>query len=266
MQSFITQFMFFPEKRWEGRPENWGLDPEEVFLETPSGARLNALWFPAGKPPEGREAVTLLLFHGNAGNISHRFFKTDPLVRKGFNVLLPDYRGYGKSSGRITGERDLYEDGASAMEWLLRVKRIPPERIVLYGESIGSAVALETALRYPVKAVILEGGMTSMVKLAAHHYPFAPAFLLKDFEFDGLRRIRELRSPVLILHGRRDSICPFRMAEEMFAAAAGPKEFFAVDGADHNDLAVVALGRYAETIRGFVDRLDPATPKPPAHS
>ncbi len=244
----IKQFLFFPQKEWDDAPDNWNLDFEDVKIPVSSGVTLSAWWLKSSKP----DASAIILFHGNAGNISHRLFKAVPLVQKGYDVLLVDYRGYGKSTGDIKSAADLAEDGEKTLEWVREEKGLSPDRIILFGESIGSTVALELAARHRVKAVILEGAFTSAEELVKMHYPFVPAAALGGFRVDNEKNIQKNRSPLLVIHGTQDTICPIAMAEKLFHAAPGRKELFKVEGADHNDLPVVAGKSYAEKIDEFI--------------
>ena len=247
MENLLKQFLFFPQANWDDTPQNWHLTSEEVTIATPFDVNLSAWWLPS---PEHK--ATILLFHGNAGNISHRLFKAEPLIRKGYNVLLVDYRGYGKSTGDINKVDDLYEDGEASLVYLEKNKGILANQIVLFGESLGSVVALELASKHTIKAVILEGAFTSAEDLIKKHYPFVPSFFLKNFKADNLEKIKKVSAPVLIIHGSQDEICPPSMADFLFQAASGPKELFKVEGADHNNIPIVAEEKFAERIDEFI--------------
>jgi fermentation-respiration switch protein FrsA (DUF1100 family) len=247
----VRKYLFFPQAAWDDSPENWGLDYEEVQIPAGPTVRLSGLWF----PQEGKNKGTILLSHGNAGNISHRLFKIAPLVKKGFQVLLYDYRGYGKSTGEIRSESDLYEDGDAAFGWLVTEKKADPSEIVLLGESVGCAIALETATRHKAKAVVLESPFTSVPQMAKLHYPFLPSSLAKGFALDNTEKIQKVDVPLLQIHGTDDSICPISMGEELFGLAKEPKEFFRVEGADHNDLVMVAGDEYSNRIEEFIKKV-----------
>lgn len=166
-------------------------------------------------------------------------------------VLAFDYRGYGSSDGSPS-ETGTYRDMAAAVSHLRAVRGIEPERTVYYGESLGGAVAIEAALRYRPAALVVESTFTSVRAMAAVHYPFVPGFLARRVRYDSLARVRNLRCPLLVLHGPRDSIVPYRMGRELFDAAPGPKAFADLEG-DHNDGGLVASPAARTALRTFLD-------------
>ena len=243
----ITSFLFFPDKDFWQRPEDYGLSYEDVSAVTSDGVRLHGWYLPAWP-----SHATVVMFHGNAGNISHRLFKTAPLVKEGISFLLIDYRGFGRSEGEIGKGEDLFSDGRAALDWLQKEKGVAPSGVFLFGESIGSAPALQLASELPVKGVILESPFTTLKELARKHYPFAPSLLLGSFAFDNLSNIQKMKAPLLIIHGKADEICPFRMGETLFESASGAKEIFVIPSGGHNDLVDVAGPEYFSRIRRFV--------------
>lgn len=237
----VTSFLFFPEKDFYELPQDYGLEAQDVSIVTPDKVRLHGWFF------EAREAKTALLFlHGNAGNISGRLFKAQGWVERGVSVLLLDYRGYGKSEGAIKKGSDLVNDARSALQWLQESKQIPPSQIILYGESIGSYPAIELAKEEKFRGLILEAAFSSLSELAKKHYSWAPEFLLKDFQMNNLDGIQAVKAPVFMMHGELDEICPKEMGEELYELAPPPKEFYAVQGAQHNDLPLVAGSNFFE--------------------
>ena len=235
MNMIVTSMIFFPEKTFNEKPEDYHFVYEDVRLETSDHVRLHGWFF---KAPAEKEAI--LFFHGNAGNISGRLFKAKGWIERGYSVFLVDYRGYGKSEGKIEAEADLYRDAEAALEWLTGTKKVSPSRIILYGESLGSAAAVKLGMEIPVGAVVLEAAFTSFLDLARTHYPFVPEMFLKDFEFSNLDRIAELKAPLFILHGARDEICPYAMSGKLFEKAPEPKGFLSVPSGMHNDLPFAA--------------------------
>jgi uncharacterized protein len=220
---------------------------QSVALQTEDGLTLTAWYAPARGA-----ATTLLYLHGNGGHIGHRATKVRPYLEAGFGVLLLSYRGYGPNAGSPT-EEGLYADGTAALEFLAR-SGIASERTVLYGESLGSGVAVELASRMPVAALILEAPFTSIAEMAQHHYPFLPARWLVRDRYDSAAKIAKVRAPLLILHGAKDYIVPERYGRALFEAALEPKEFCAFLEGGHNDLydhgaAAAAVGFLQ--LRGF---------------
>lgn len=246
--TMIESFIFFPEKEHWQRPEDYGLSFEDAYPVTSDGVKLHA-WYLGAWPSHG----TILFLHGNAGNISHRLFKTAPLVKEGISLLLLDYRGFGKSEGRIKKGEDLFADTRAALDWLEREKGVPPNRVILFGESIGSAPALKVAGEKEVRGVILEAPFTTLPELGKKHYPVLPSFLVREFNYDNLTAVRTIHSPLLVIHGQADEICPFEMGQRLFTAAVGPKEFYEVPLGGHNDLPEKGGEAYFERIKKFVE-------------
>lgn len=245
--AMLASLIFFPESEFFERPEAYGLPYDEVRVVTSDGVGLHGWYLPA----EDARA-TILMLHGNAGNISHRLFKTAPLVKAGVSVLLIDYRGFGKSEGKIARGEDLVQDGRAALQWLIKEKQVPAEQIVLFGESIGSGPVLLLANERSVGGVILEAPFTKLSELGKKHYPFLPSFLVKEFEFDNRSVIKSLTAPLLIIHGTDDEICPFAMGQELFDTAPEPKELYAIAGAHHNDVVEIARAEYFDRIVRFL--------------
>ncbi len=239
-------FVFFPQKELELQPADLGLQAEEVWVTTGDKVRIHGWFFP---PPDDRAPV-LLFTHGNAGNISHRLDNVRHLVRHGLGVFLFDYRGYGRSEGKPS-EAGIYRDGLAAYEHLVRERGIPAERIVLFGRSLGAAVAVEVALQKPVRCVILESAFTHTKAMALSMGPFALLSPVLPAHYNNLEKVPRIDVPKLFIHGRADEIVPFRMGETLYAAAAEPKRFLPLDRAGHNDTYVVGGEPYFETLARF---------------
>ncbi len=246
----ITSMIFFPEKTFYEKPQDYGFDWEDVSIQTADGVSLHG-WFLKAKPEEG----VLLFFHGNAGNISGRLFKAQGWVKRGFSVLLLDYRGYGKSAGSIQRGSDIVLDGEAARDWLIQNKKIRPERLILYGESLGSYPAVRLA-HQPFLALILESPFTSFQDLAMKHYSLIPGMvrnsLISDFKYPNIDYIADIKTPVFILHGTRDEICPYEMGEKLFEKAPEPKGFLSIPNGKHNDLPMAAGEDYWQKPYEFV--------------
>jgi hypothetical protein len=177
---------------------------------------------------------TVAVFHGNAGTVGDRVAKLQPLLDAGFGVLLAEYRGYGGNPGRPT-EGHLLGDAEAVLAWLAECG-IPAMRTALYGESLGTGVAVAMAARRSVGAVVLDAPFTSIAEVAQRHYWYVPAKWLVRDRFDSLRRISEVTAPVLVLHGRRDRIVPLRFGRRLFAAANEPKQVWIASEGGHMDL------------------------------
>lgn len=246
----IASLIFFPEKTFYEKPADYDLAFEDVCLQTEDGVSLHGWYLPAAE-----NKATLLFFHGNAGNLSGRLSKADGWVKRGYSVFLVDYRGYGRSEGKISHQDDVIRDADAAFEWLQKEKKIPVSKIVLYGESLGTYPAIRLGSENPVAAVILEAPFTSFVDLGKLHYPAVPSRVLRDFAFPNENFIQELKAPLFILHGMEDEICPYAMAGELFEKAPLPKEFFSIADGMHNDLPYKAGEDYWNRPAAFLEKI-----------
>ncbi len=249
MNLIVTSLLFFPEKGYYASPRDYELREEEVWVTTADNVRLHGWFFEAAEPK-----AALLFFHGNAGNISGRLPKAKEWVERGVSVLLIDYRGYGRSEGKIQKGIDLVSDAEAALQWLEAEKKVPAEQIVLYGESIGSYPAIELAKKKKFAGVVLEAPFSSLRELARTHYAWVPEFLLNDFRMENEEAISEVKAPVFVLHGNQDEICPVEMGERLYDGAPAPKELYVVQGGGHNDLPEAAGTNYTEMPYSFLAR------------
>ena len=245
----VTSFLFFPEKDFYELPQNYGLAAEEVSLVTEDALRLHG-WFFKASPTK----PILLFFHGNAGNISGRLFKAKGWVERGVSVFLVDYRGYGKSEGKIQKAGDLLEDARSALRWLEENKNVSSNQIILYGESIGSYPATALASGKKFSGLVLEAPFTTLNELAKRHYGWVPDSALGDFQMNNDAAISKAQAPVFVLHGDQDEICPKEMGERLYELAPSPKEFYVVQEGAHNNLPQVAGSRYFDYPYEFLAR------------
>jgi len=248
--SFYSQienfFVFHPQAHFDATPEQMGLRYESISFKTDDGIKLHGWFFPLpGKSP------VVLFCHGNGGNISHRLGNVEKLLSNGFQVFIYDYRGYGKSSGSPSRE-GLYSDGLAAYDYLVKKRSIPPDRIILFGRSLGAAVAMEIATKRPVSRLILESAFTSTKAVAQTMPLFALLSPFLPANYNNLKKVKDLNMPKLIIHGDRDEIIPFRMGEDLFEAAAAPKTFYVIKGAGHNDTWVIGGHQYFETLKRFI--------------
>jgi uncharacterized protein len=242
-----SRMLYFPTREIATTPAAAGMSYEELRLTTSDGIRIQAWYVPA---PDPRGHV--LFFHGNGGNLSHRIHSLRQFHDAGYAVLLPSYRGYGQSEGRPS-EEGTYRDADAAWAHLVEERRVPPQRIALFGRSLGGAVAARLASRTRPGALILESTFTSVPDLAAELYPFLPVRLLSRFRYDTASLMAELDAPLLVVHGRGDEIIRFSHGERLFALASGPKEFLELEGG-HNEGFLLAGERYTEGIRDFLER------------
>ncbi|GIW41987.1 MAG: alpha/beta hydrolase [Candidatus Binatia bacterium] len=246
--SILNSFIFYPEPNLVGTPALYGVPYREVRFRAADGPMLHGWFVP------GRRLETLLWFHGNAGNISHRLENLALLHQHvGVSVFLFDYRGYGQSEGR-PDEKGLYADARAALRTLEGLEGVDPARIVYFGRSLGTAVAIDLALERPPLGLVLESPFTSLRGMAATMVPRPLAALFPE-AFDNAGKIPRVSSPVLILHGDRDEIVPYAHARELFARAPEPKWLYTIRGAGHNDTYVVGGSSYFERLVDFLDEI-----------
>jgi uncharacterized protein len=235
----------YPEGRWE---EQTPLGASDAWIETSDHIRLNGWW----KVQEGARWATLYL-HGNAGNISHRSDTIREITAAGSSILMLDYRGYGKSAGWPT-EKGLYRDADAAYAYLIGLG-YRDGQIVVHGESLGTAVAVDLASRQQCAALILEAPFTSGADVAGSQVPVLGPMLVRTF--NSASKIGKIGAPKLFIQGDRDLVIPHRFAQELFESATGPKEFWIVNGAGHNDILETAGRRYREKLRAFYSSILP---------
>lgn len=239
--------VFFPERAFIGTPADAGLASEDVFFRTSDGVRLHAWWVPHPKA-----VATWLWFHGNAGNISHRLENLVLLHQAvPVSVFLFDYREYGRSEGEISKAGTFLDAEAAFQAAAARAteSRLP---LILFGRSLGTALAVHIAARHRCAGSVLEAAFTSSADVMRLYFPFLPPPSPGAPTYDSLAEIGSVRCPVLFVHGERDEIIPLEMARRLFAAAREPKAFEVVRGAGHNDTYVVGGQAYFETLARFV--------------
>ena len=234
-----TRLIFYPGILGGNFRFDSGTGGREVEIVTEDDERLTALLY-RGTRPE-----VILYFHGNAGDLSGWQYVAEDFTVLGFNFLIIDYRGYGKSSGTIT-EAGLYRDGTAAYRYLID-GGFSPDQILVYGRSIGSGVAVEVASRYPCKGLILESPFSSLGRLANEKLPFFFPSLYLRYQFDNLKKINEVRSPVIFLHGSADSLIPASHSSKLFNHFQGKKKMIVVEGGAHNDLHTFT--QYSDFVR-----------------
>jgi fermentation-respiration switch protein FrsA (DUF1100 family) len=246
--SLLDQFFVYHPYPWEDR--DWArlsaLPLEEVWFQSIDGMKLFG-WY----VEQPAAAAVLLWCHGNAGNMIHRLDNLQALHRYGLSVFLFDYRGYGRSQGRPS-EKGLYSDALGAYEYLLRVRRIKPERMVIFGRSLGAAVAGALAEQRPAAGLVLESCFPSIEAVARHHYMGLPAHWLLGAEFRLEERLPQLSLPKLFVHGDRDDIIPIELGQRAFAAAKPPKELYVVRGAAHNNVPSLGGKAYFSKLFEFI--------------
>ena len=248
-----SRIIYHPTREIVATPASAGLAYEDVSLRTNDGLRL-AAWYVPATDARG----TILFCHGNARNISDRLSSIAVFHRLGYSVLIFDYRGYGRSEGRPT-EEGTYRDADAAWDHLVRERGASPRTIVVFGRSLGGAVAAHLADTRPVRALILESTFTTAPDLAADLFPWLPARALTTFDYATLYRVDRIRCPKLIVHSPDDDLIPFEHGRHLFAAAAEPKRFLEITG-PHCDGFLRSGTRYTSGLADFLARTAPAGP------
>ncbi|HET8549654.1 MAG TPA: alpha/beta hydrolase [Bryobacteraceae bacterium] len=233
----------YPRGDWSARDR---LRAEDVWLAARDGVRLHAWWIAA----RAGNLATLYL-HGNGGNITHREAIVPVIAAAGSSVLLLEYRGYGRSDGRPS-ENGLYADADAGYDHLV-ARGYDPRRIVIHGESLGTAVAVDLAARRPCAGLVLASPFTSAQAVAHRVLPLLGPMLV--WSYNSKRKIRRVRAPVLVLHGDRDEVIDFEFGRELYEAAPEPKLFWRVTGAAHNDLIEISGPEYTRRLRDFYQTL-----------
>jgi len=250
---FQDRLAYYPQvgRDLEATPRDYGLDYTPLTLLTADGEQLDAWFVPA--PHSGAVA---LIFHGNAGNMVSRMDTLAMFHRLGYGVLIFDYRGYGRSTGRPS-EEGLYRDAMAAWEYLTRERGIAPGRIVLFGESLGGAVAAWLAAQFAANeqpgALVLASAFTSVPELAADLYPWLPTRGLVRLRYDTRAALAKINCPVLVAHSPDDDIIPFRHGQLLYAAAGEPRAFLQMAGG-HNEGFIFRLPTWVGALAEFLGK------------
>lgn len=245
---FQENYIYFPDlpsREVDASPADVGLPFESLKIRTEDGETLDGWFVPA---PASRE--TLLYLHGNGGNIGHRVDMIRTFHSLGLNVLIFDYRGYGRSTGKPS-EEGIYRDAMAAWNHLTQERRIPAEHIALFGESLGGSIAAWLAERHPPRALVIYAAFTSVSDMAKTLYPFLPIGLIARYRYDTRATLARVHAPLLILHSTEDEIIPYRHAQELFAIAPEPKKLVTLRGG-HNDAIFVSGAVFEQALREFL--------------
>ncbi|MDH2916344.1 MAG: alpha/beta hydrolase [Gallionella sp.] len=246
---FQSRLVFYPQVDREVfvTPAQIGLPFEELHLKTADGVVLHG-WYVAADKSRG----TVLFAHGNAGNISHRLDYLAMFHRLGYDTLIFDYRGYGNSEGQ-PDEQGTYLDAEAAWQFLAQQKHVPACRIVLFGESLGGAVAAQLATRHRPAALVIASSFTSVPDLGQQLYPYLPVRLISRIRYDTQVYLQQVSSPVMIAHSPQDEIIPFTHGQALFAAARPPKEFLELTGG-HNDGFIFMREDWVKALADFLSK------------
>jgi hypothetical protein len=257
---FILQprFIFFPAATIQKTPELFNLPYEEVWLPVAvrSGKleHIHGWWIKANQ----QNAKVLLYLHGNGINIGANIAHANRFHQLGFAVLLIDYRGYGRSEGMFPNEMRVYQDAATAWNYLVKQQNIPPSQTFIYGHSLGGAIAIDLAVQHSNAAgLIVESSFTSIRDVVVYRNQFwmFPIDLILTQRFESFKKISQLKIPVLFIHGTSDTTVPSFMSQKLYNAAPEQKKLILVPGADHNNTAEVAGVQYLQWVESFVQQV-----------
>jgi fermentation-respiration switch protein FrsA (DUF1100 family) len=261
---FEDRFIYFPSKYPEG---DWDVERlqagragvsskiEDVWMTAADGVRLHG-WYCTPQQTVGEDSsltpngMTLLWFHGNAGNLSHRYPVIEKLLEQRIAVFIVDYRGYGRSEGSPS-EEGLYMDARAAWDYLLGERKIKPGNIIVFGDSLGGAVAIDLATKVEPAGLIVQSSFTSIKDMAAQVMPFLPGFIVRT-KMDSINKIARVRSPKLFIHSPDDEMVPYRLGRQLYDASSPPKQFYEVKGASHNAMDLIGGRAYFDAIGDFM--------------
>lgn len=240
--------LFYPYRQLDATPADWGMQYQDVSLTTADGIRLHGWYLPAANASK-----VVLFFHGNAGNISHRGDTLAIFHSLGLDVLIIDYRGYGMSEGSVS-EQGLYRDAMAAWDYLLQARGFKPDDIIVFGRSLGGAVATALAGKVQPHALIIESTFSSTRDMANSMMPFLSRVIIMRYAFDTRRRIKKVRAPVLVMHSRDDEIIPYEQGRKVYQAANDPKIFYLLVGG-HNDGFIKSMPGYRYRLKTFLESI-----------
>ena len=244
---YQKNLIFHPWKGLEISADLLQTEYENVYVNVTGSERIHGWYFP---PPAEYPKRVILFCHGNAGNIGNRLETAAFFVNEHVGSLIFDYRGYGNSDGEPS-EENVYADARSAYDWLLNEKGFTPDELVLFGRSLGGAVAIDLATTVPCRGLIVESSFTSAAEAGRSRFPFMPVKLLIKYKFESISKIKKVSCPVLVTHSPDDEFLPYEMGEALYEAANQPKQFIALAGG-HNDREYLMHEDYRTAFRKIV--------------
>lgn len=251
LRRFEASATFHPERAALGGLWRVPRGAEEVWFKTSDGVKLYGWLFHSQAKPAD---ASVIYFHGNGGNLSYCDWVGAELAARGFDVLIFDYRGYGRSEGEPMGERELYADADAAYDFMTKERGVAARSVVLYGQSLGTAASIDVASRRECGALVAESGLSSAADMAGAIMPWLPRFVrgLTRNKLDSASKIARVPCPVLVVHGERDELIPAEQGKRLFDAAREPKQLKIIEGAGHNDLSAVGGAKYFDSLADFV--------------
>jgi hypothetical protein len=232
LRTFENAITYHPVRYEPGAAWTLPADSEDVWFRADDGVKLNGWLIRARTQPT---LGTVLYCHGNGGNLTSVKSLAGQLAERGLDVLIYDYRGYGRSEGSLSDEWALYRDGDAAYDFLTRERGVKPERLAIYGLSLGTTVAVDLASRRAARALVVESGLSSASELALYAAPWLPRWMhwLGRNRFESSRKLELVKCPVLIAHGTADDVIPVDHGQRLFAAAREPKKQIIIEGGTH---------------------------------
>ena len=240
-----NNLVYVPTKGSNYTPSNYNLIYEDITLTTEDNEEIKSWFIPHNNP-----RATLLFLHGNGGNLSSRLDSINIFHQLGLSVFIIDYRGYGDSSG-IATENGTYIDAETAFYFLRNEKNISEDDIIIFGRSLGGAVAIWLAKKYKSLALIVESSFTSIIDMGKHNYPYLPISILANIYYPSIERVPNIDIPILLIHSKEDDIVPYKFGRALFEAANEPKDFLEIYGL-HNDGYLTSGAVYTEGIDNFL--------------
>ncbi|MBU1121523.1 MAG: alpha/beta hydrolase [Candidatus Omnitrophota bacterium] len=247
VRSIENSKIFYPTKEIIETPRVLNVEFQDIYIKTSDNIKING-WF----IPKPGARYTVLFLHGNGGNMGDRLDKINMFYDIGVNMFIVDYRGYGSSEGKVS-EKGVYLDARFCYKYLVDDFKIAPEHILVYGESLGAAIAIDLVSNVEVAALITEGAFTSIKEVGKTVHPFLTLFLLSD-KFNSLAKINHVTVPKLFIHSSSDELVPFSLGKKLYRKAVLPKQFVELTG-DHNGAFIESQKKYIEAIKEFIDNL-----------
>ena len=247
--SCVSTFLYYPTNEIRYTPGDAGMQYENVYYDDSHGNKINGWWVPA----QGA-AFTILLCHGNGGNIQHRIGQIKILNGQGYNVFVFDYAGYGMSGGEPS-EQVLYDDAAGAWTYLTGRRMLSPSKVVVWGTSLGGSVAARLASTTAPRALVLESAFYSLADVARHHAPIYPSRLCIGDSYATFKYLADVRCPVLVIQSKDDKTVPYEHGVRLFNAAHGPKQFVGIQGS-HNNGFFLSRGIICAALKTFMHDTD----------
>jgi fermentation-respiration switch protein FrsA (DUF1100 family) len=245
---FENKIIFHPSRYPEGywNPASTGVPAQDVYFMAEDGVKLHGWFIPAPNA-----VATWLWFHGNAGNLSHRLDNIQRHKPLNLNIFIFDYRGYGRSEGE-PDEQGIYKDSKAAYKKVLEMDTVSVDSLFFFGRSLGGICAVETAMNYPARGLILESVFTNSADMSKQVLPFIPLGWAIRSKLNAIEKIPHLKLPKLFLHGTRDEIVPYALGRKLFEQAGDPKSFYPIEGAGHNDTYILGGAGYYEVLGRFI--------------